>query len=122
MLKRAADRQGIVLGKQPAAHAALAPPVAAKKPMAAKSTTSGGDRNGQAKKKSLKVVINEVLAKSSRPLTTEELAEKILASEYQTTSKNFLNVIWVGIGDMENVERVAEGYRLKKEKTPVNMK
>jgi hypothetical protein len=122
ILKRAGDRQGIVLGKQPAAQSALPPPVAAKKPMAAKSTTSRADRNGQNKKKSLKFVINEVLAKSSRPLTTEELAEKILASGYQTSSKNFLNVIWVGIGEMENVERVAEGYRLKKEKTPVNMK
>jgi len=50
------------------------------------------------------------------------LAEKILASGYQTASKNFLNVIWVSIGDMVNVERVAEGYRLTKEKTPLNTK
>ena len=117
ILKRAGDRQGIVLGKvksnsptEPARHGAL--PV--KKPMATKVPASGTDPNGQAKKKPLKALIHEVLAKSSRPLTTEQLAEKILESGYLTTSKNFLNVIWVGIGEMENVERVAEGYRLKK--------
>jgi hypothetical protein len=55
-----------------------------------------------------------VLASSPRPLTTEELAKKVLAIGYKTTSKNFLNVLWVGIGDMDNVERVADGYRLKK--------
>jgi hypothetical protein len=43
------------------------------------------------------------------------LAEKALASGYQTKSKDFTNVIWVGIGKIPNVENVAgQGYRLKR--------
>jgi hypothetical protein len=112
ILKRASDRQGVVLGNSATLESATRQAPVAKKPLGGKNQ----------KKKSLKVVIQEVLANTSRPLNTEELAKQILLTGYQTKSKNFLNVIWVGIGDMANVERVAEGYRLKKGKTSVNKK
>ena len=36
----------------------------------------------------------------------------------KTKSKDCLNVIWVGVGEMDNVENVpGKGYRLKKGKT-----
>ena len=67
------------------------------------------------KKIPLKELVARVLAKSSRPLTTKELANKVLATGYETKSKDFRNVLWVGLGTMENVEHVkGVGYRLKK--------
>jgi hypothetical protein len=66
----------------------------------------------------LPAVVTKILAGSSEPISGRELAEKVLASGYQTKSKNFLNVIWVGVGKMDNVENVpGKGYRLKKGKT-----
>jgi hypothetical protein len=105
ILKRATDQPGVMLGKSGSQSADSKGRTTVAK--------TASPTQGQ-KKKSLKVVITEVLASSPRPLTTEELAKKVLATGYKTTSKNFLNVLWVGIGDMDNVERVADGYRLKK--------
>ena len=48
------------------------------------------------------------------------LAEKVLASGYQTKSKDFTKVVSVGVWKMDNVENVpGKGYRLKKGKTAV---
>ena len=113
ILKRAPNQTGVMLGKSASQSAASKGQTKVAK---AASPTQGQQ------KKSLKVVIAEVLASSSRPLNTEELAKKVLATGYKTTSKNFLNVLWVGIGDMNNVERVADGYRLKQGKTTLNKK
>lgn len=65
----------------------------------------------------LREVIAQVLAKASRPLSTQELADRTLATGYETKSANFKNVIWVGMGAIKNVEHVpGMGYRLKKGK------
>ena len=62
--------------------------------------------------------MTKILAESPEPLPAGKLAEKVLASGYQTKSKNFTNVIWSGVGKMDNVENVpGKGYRLKKVKT-----
>ena len=48
-------------------------------------------------------------------MSAQELADAVLANGYETASKDFKSVIWVGIGKMDNVERAPEGgYRLKK--------
>jgi hypothetical protein len=65
----------------------------------------------------LPVVVTKILAGSPEPIPGRELAEKVLASGYQTKSKDFMKVIWVGVGKMANVENVpGKGYRLKKGK------
>ena len=62
---------------------------------------------------------DEDSGRESEPIPGRELAEKVLASGYQTKSKDFLKVIWVGVGKMDNVENVpGKGYRLKKGKHP----
>jgi hypothetical protein len=66
----------------------------------------------------LPAVVTKILAGSPEPIPGRVLAEKVLASGYQTRSKDFLNVIWVGVGKMDNVENVpGKGYRLIKGKT-----
>jgi hypothetical protein len=62
----------------------------------------------------LRTVLTNLLAKSRRPRTARELADQVLASGYKTTSKNFIDVIWVALPQMDNVHRVPDkGYILK---------
>lgn len=63
----------------------------------------------------LPVVVTQVLAKTSEPISARVLADKVLATGYKSKSKDFINVIWAGVGKMDNVENVpGKGYRLKK--------
>jgi hypothetical protein len=72
-------------------------------------------RGGGRPEKPLRVVLTELLAKSQRPLPARELARQAKASGYRTKSKKFVDVLWVMLGRMENVENVPGiGYRLKK--------
>jgi hypothetical protein len=51
---------------------------------------------------------------SRRPLTARELADLVLASGYQTKSKNFMEVMWVALSQMTNFKKVPDkGYVLK---------
>jgi hypothetical protein len=69
---------------------------------------------GSGKKLSLKDAMIQVLAKTSRPLSAQELADRVVANGYETKSKDLKNVIWVAAGKLENVENIkGEGYRLK---------
>jgi hypothetical protein len=121
LLKRTRDKSAIVpsgmstnMMPMSAKTPGAAPKSSPSKPMSAPKT-SGSMGANQGRKISLKESLTQVLAKSSRPLNTEELAAKVLATGYQTASKDFKNVIWVGIGAMNNVERIkGKGYRLKK--------
>ena len=54
----------------------------------------------------LPVLVTKILAGSPEPISGRVLAEKVLASGYQTKSKDFMNVLWVGVGKMDNVENV----------------
>jgi hypothetical protein len=63
----------------------------------------------------LKEVLTQILKQSAKPLSGGELAERVLKSGYQTTSKKFTDVVWAMLPNMDNVEHVLnEGYRLKK--------
>src|SRR5262249_45331301 len=98
VFRRPGDQAGVVLGKASAVKLALGKPAnAAVKPGAKKTVPAGA---GDAPKQSLQTVLREVLGKSSRPLSTQELAEQVLASGYKTKSQDFKNVIWVSIGNM----------------------
>jgi hypothetical protein len=94
--------------------AARTKPAKPKKRVAAKkrlSKVKAGPRTGQP---SLRSLLNELLKKSRRPMAAKELAEQVLASGYKTKSTNFLDVIWTGLGQMDNVENVpGKGWRLK---------
>ena len=121
IFSRDGAQPGVVLGNA----SATASPVAEK--------TSTDSKNGHAKRNakpsgagkaitpkaelSLAALLTQVLGGSSRPMSTNELAEQVLKCGYETKSKDFKNVIWSSISQMKNIERVpGEGYRLKKGK------
>jgi len=113
-LKRVADQPGVVvLGKVPTAAAGTITTASVAKSVTAKES-SREQSNGSEKKLSLKQALIQVLAKSSRPLKAQQLADKVVAAGYETQSKDFKNVVWVIAGRMDNIENVkGEGYRLK---------
>ena len=126
-LKRVANQPGVVvLGKasaQPATTKATSfgsngtEKVATAKPVGSTKSTGSGQ------KLSLKDAMLQVLAKTSRPLPAQELAERVVANGYETKSKDLKNVIWVAAGKLENVENVkGEGYRLKAANAKMNKK
>jgi hypothetical protein len=78
----------------------------------AKPRAGGGVRGTQPP---LMEVLTKILAQAKEPMGGGELAEKVLATGYKSTSKRFRDVVWVSLGQMENVEHIrGEGYRLKK--------
>jgi len=116
LIQRAADQSGFVLAsagtKNPAGKSTPAPKVSLKNGAAAIPAASP-HTNGQPP--SLRTILADLLSKSRRPLTARELAEQVLASGYQTKSKNFVNVLWVALGQMNNVVNVSgKGYKLKR--------
>jgi hypothetical protein len=64
---------------------------------------------------SLQAVLTRILQKSDQPVPGSELARRVLATGYESQSKDFTNLIWVTLGRMDNVENTkGQGYRLKK--------
>jgi uncharacterized coiled-coil protein SlyX len=109
------DQAGVVLGK----------PIRGSKAKTAdskKGRTNGGGpkgsfRVGQAGKMqpSLRSIVTEILAKSTRPLPARELGERAKVKGYVSESKDFASVLRALLSKMNNVESVpGEGYRLKK--------
>ena len=120
-------RKGILVRVDGSSGVILGNGFGAAKPGATKALTSvAKDTNrkptastpvGPANKQTLPEVIVKVLSASSRPLTGQELADRVKKSGYQSKSKDFRNVIWVCIGKMDGIERVAgKGFQLKKRK------
>jgi uncharacterized protein YhaN len=120
LLRRASDSSGFVLAQTSLSSnsvatkfAAGAPKIGKAKVVSAKPPSS----TRPAKWRSLHEVLTHVLAKSSRPLTAQELADGVTQSGYESKSKDLKNVIWVSIGKLANVERLpGQGYQLKKGK------
>ena len=62
----------------------------------------------------LREMLTNVLARSKKPLSAKELADRVLASGYKTTSKRFTEIIWVTLGRQKNIENIpGVGWRLK---------
>lgn len=123
LVRRAKNQPGVVAvsgsAKGPTLPVKVAPPAAAKPakksvtPKAAATPAFAASKSGP----SLTSVIAKILGESSEPVPARELAAKVLATGYQTKSKDFTNVIWVAVAKMDNVENVSgRGYRLKKGK------
>jgi uncharacterized protein YhaN len=123
VLRRASDGSGVVLAMAAPSSKAVATKVPAGTPTAGKTKAASATpaaSTAQAeptKWRSLHEVLTHVLAKSSRPLSAQELAEGVTQNGYKSKSKDLKNVIWVSIGKMANVERIPDkGYQLKKAK------
>ena len=59
-------------------------------------------------------MLTDILSKSRKPLSAQELADQARATGYESKSKDFRNVVWTTLGKMD-VERVPDkGFRLKK--------
>jgi hypothetical protein len=103
VLRRAKGQPGVILAK---AKPATAPPKTAAAPPKA------APRSGQP---SLASLLTKLLQKSRKPVPARELAEQVLATGYQSTSKDFNNVVLVSLNKLENAEHIkGEGWRLKK--------
>jgi uncharacterized protein YhaN len=123
ILRRAGDTAGIILAEGPRSAKHVETKVAAPTPKNGKAKAASAKPSASptqaepAKWRSLHEVLTHVLAKTSRPLTAQELAEGVTQCGYESKSKDLKNVIWVSLGKLATVERVpGEGYRLKKGK------
>ena len=121
LLRRASDSSGVVLVQAPVVSKSVATKVQAASPKNGKkkvpSARPAASTVEPTKWRSLHEVLTHVLAKSSRPLSAQELVEGVTQSGYESKSKDLKNVIWTSLGKLATVERVAgQGYRLKKGK------
>jgi uncharacterized protein YhaN len=123
LLRRASDSSGLVLAQAPRSSKSAETKVQAAMPKNEKKRANSAKAAPTmtpaepAKRQSLHEVLTHVLAKSSRPLSAQELAERVTQSGYESKSKDLKNVIWVSVGKLANVERVpGKGYQLKKGK------
>jgi hypothetical protein len=109
-LARADGQSGFVLGSggQQLRGSTTAPARKAK----AAGPSRTGRRGGQPP---LREVLTKILEKCKDPISGGELAQKALDTGYKSTSKSFRDVVWVNLGNMDNVEHVeGKGYRLKR--------
>ena len=119
IFRRAPNQSGVVLARpQGEAGSSVAKPTTGPvkgKKGAASTTKSRRAKAGRRPKKPLRVILTDLLAKSRRPLLARELGEQAKAQGYETESEDFVRVIWVALGQMDNIENVpGQGYRLKK--------
>jgi uncharacterized protein YhaN len=114
VLRCAEDQPGVTMAKGPDRSKARTGRKRGRKKSAARRTSHRVTADGQPKV-SLRSIVTEILAKSTRPMGAAELAEQAKARGWVTKSKDPKNVLWVMLGKMEDVENVSgEGYRLKK--------
>ena len=112
-------------GKTKEATAQAARPVkpgaAAKKDSRPSATVSGAAKaSGPVPREPqppLREILTILLKKSSKLLSARELADQVLAGGYRTNSANFVKVVGIKLGQMDNVAYLPDkGYRLKKTK------
>jgi len=118
VLLRAGDTAGVVVAPAPRSAKSVEPKVAAALPKNGKAKTASAKPAASAtqaeptKWRSLHEVLTHLLAKSSRPLTAQELAEGVTQCGYESKSKDLKNVIWVSLGKLATVERVPSDWRM----------
>jgi hypothetical protein len=106
VLRKAEGRKGVRLGK--------ATPEAPPTKVAARTTEPPKPSPGKGQP-SLRSLLTELLQKARKPVPARELAQQVLATGYQTKSRDFTGVVWTSLGQLEGVENVkGEGWRLKK--------
>jgi hypothetical protein len=123
ILQRAPDQPGYVLARSGIGTKlpGTEPATRTRKKDALSSKKAPSSKRAGRPEKPLRVVLTELLAKSRQPLPARELARQAKAHGYRTKSKKFVEVLWVMLGKMDNVENVPGiGYRLKKGKAARN--
>ena len=118
VLRRVGDAGVVVAKATTKPMEAKASPGAPKKGKSTSSKPAASTAPVQtAKWRSLHEVLTHVMSKSSRPLSAQELTDKVIEKGYESKSKDLKNVIWTSIKKLAGVERIpGEGYRLKKGK------
>ena len=109
------DQAGVVFGKPTGGSKAKT--ASSKKGRTKGRAPKGSYREGQdgRNQASLRSIVTEILAKSTRPLPARELGERAKAKGYVSESKDFASVLRALLSKMNNVESVpGEGYRLKR--------
>jgi hypothetical protein len=118
ILRRAVGQPGFVVGRSTGARTnktAVGPKARPGQQTARGRSANRGRPVSAQGKVPLREILTQILQKSSKPLTGSELAARALAAGYRSTSKNFVDVVWVAAGNIDNVENVpGQGYRLKK--------
>ena len=105
----------------PQATRPVKPGSAAKKDSRPSATVSGAAKpTGPVQREPqppLRYILTTLLKKSSKLLSARELADHALAGGYRTNSANFVKVVGIRLGQMDNVAYLPDkGYRLKKTK------
>jgi hypothetical protein len=91
------------------------PPLTAPKAKPAKEAARAAPPARRPGQPPLRSVLTQLLQKARKPLAARELAKQVLATGYQTESKNFTDVVWTALGHLEGVENVkGQGWRLKR--------
>src|SRR5262249_14704008 len=107
LMRRVSRKKGYTLGTS-IPQTAAAPATTAAPGVSRNGAVRG---KGKGQKLPLHAVLTNVLAKSNKPLSARELADQALAGGYKTKSKNFMDIMWVVLGQMKNLKRVpGEGY------------
>lgn len=98
------------------ASSASPPPAAAPvAPVAAAARITEPPTPVESKPTTLRDEIKKVLRASRGPLSGPEIADKIKAGGYKTSSANFANIVKKHLNEMDEVTHVrGEGYKLKK--------
>jgi hypothetical protein len=116
VLRRADDGSGVVLATTAKKTADVKASTAAPK-NGMKISVKPATPAPAAKGLTLPEMLAIVLAKSSRPLSAQELADQVTEAGYETKSKDLKNVIWVSIKKVAGVQRIpGVGFQLKKAK------
>jgi len=92
------------------------PPSMSSPPIANQTTAARmTEPPSEAKVTTLKDEIKKVLRAARGPLSGADIADRIKAGGYKTSSANFANIVKKHLGEMEDVSHVrGEGYKLKK--------
>lgn len=124
IIKSAKDRSGYLMPSKAKQAKAPAPKAKAKtkaKAATGKPSANGAKKGAAATKKaslkqqpSLRDILEGILKKAGKPMPTKELAKRVKATGYHSSSGDFANVVRVMLSKMEEVEHVGqEGYQLK---------
>jgi hypothetical protein len=115
ILQRAADQPGYTLTRRADGRARKGRPShpASQSPARGRATSvAAGNRT---KRAPLRLVLTEILKKSTRPMTGSDLATAARKAGWRTKSERPTDVVWAMLHQMDNVEHIkGEGYRLKK--------
>jgi hypothetical protein len=107
--------KGILRGAVGQPGFVLAQPTNGKMPKETQPVHRSTKTQKSVKQLPLREVLTQILKKSTKPMTGSELAAEAVKAGYHSSSKSFVDVVWVAMNNLKNVEHIPnQGYRLKK--------